>query len=146
MCLNINKNNVKITDVISAEKGQDITLPEPELEGYDFAGWYQDGEYISHISKFEENTVLEAKWLEEDRQEIVLSFVGATGEVIRTANIKCGGIIGDVLYTYVTPFRDGYLFDGWQDETGKKVGYDTIVECHDITLTAMWNEIILSKK
>ena len=132
----------KVYKVIKTEKHKAVALPEPEKEGYDFDGWYDGDIYYSHGAIFNKSVKLEAKWLDQNRQEVELSFASdSSGNIIKTVNIKCGGVIGDTLFNSITPIKTGYVFQYKKKKKGNRVKNDSKIECRDMTYTATWKKI-----
>ncbi len=118
-------------------------LPEVVRDGYAFDGWYYvDGaEEEKKISAGEtvvlgKNTRIVAHWRPDQKVKITLdpgegTIDGKDGE--RILNAYQGKAIGDL----PVPKREGYIFLGWQDGSGKLYNLtDSFSE--DETLTAEW--------
>ena len=59
-------NNESTLDSIEIKKGESINLPILERDGYEFLGWYIDGEKIDNNYKFDKITILSARWEKEE--------------------------------------------------------------------------------
>ncbi|NMN02518.1 InlB B-repeat-containing protein, partial [Bifidobacterium panos] len=112
--------------------GEETKLPTPTKDGYTFDGWYdEDGNKVDAIPTDAKDMKITAKWT-ADEYDITYDPNGGT---LPTDAPKT--------HTYgqetklPTPTRDGYTFDGWYDEAGKKL--DTIpTDAKDMKVTAKW--------
>ena len=107
-------------------------LPTPSKDGYTFDGWQdKDGNKVDKVPAEPEDVELTAKWTGKDHN---VSFDTDGGKLPdgtpSQGTYKTGAALP-------TPTRDGYTFDGWQDEDGNKV--DKVpAEPEDVKLTAKW--------
>ena len=119
--------NVETMDEIA------LTNYVPTKLGYDFVGWYLDGNKIDSISELKDYN-LTAQWEAKDYH---ITYENA--ELINEENFGT--------YTYdeelklpgssdVTP-RDGYTFIGWNYNTKEAIAKNANEQNH-ITLTAIW--------
>lgn len=122
----------------------EITLPVPVKDGYEFKGWYLnedfDGKTISIIAKnTRKDYVLYAKW-----------------EKIYNINYELdGGTLPKDAINYYhqgleeklpIPTKTGYVFMGWNDKTTATSGYTSIPISYeqDITIKAIWKKCLYS--
>ena len=114
-----------------------VELPVPTKTGYTFDGWYtlsSGGTKVNTPYKPTSNVTLYAHWR---ANEYTITFnPGDKGTVSPTSK----KVTYDQKYgTLPIPVREGYVFDGWEDETGNKVDSNQIVKItENTTLTAKW--------
>ncbi len=104
---------------VKVEKGNAISLPKAEKEGYVFLGWYsakEGGTRIDAELTVTEDTTLYARWEKEsgkpeERPEATITFDADGGEM------EGGDITAKVGDTVTLPLctKDGYEFIGWYD-------------------------------
>jgi uncharacterized repeat protein (TIGR02543 family) len=134
-----NENPVTYT----VESG-DITLSAPTKNGYDFVGWYGNGEFngdaITGIAKGTTgDTTLFAKWSDPVKYEITYELNG--GELPEgVSNPAEYTVESDI--TLPIPTREGYNFVGWYDKKDNKIEKIVNGSTGDIELTAKWEIII----
>lgn len=97
----------------------EVILQTPTYKGYTFLGWYESvdfaGEVISSIPKGSTGSkTFYAKW-EIGTYTITLDLQGGTG-----GTETVSAIYGSAMPTITVPTREGYLFDGYYDQTGGK--------------------------
>lgn len=124
---------------VRAEKGDSITLPTPEKEGYDFEGWFvsenYEGSALGESYLVEGDITLYAKW---DAYDGTIKFESNGGTKYSDLSFYAQKV------NIPTPEREGYLFAGWYDNetfSGEKIE-GTILPKEDMTLYAKWEEII----
>ncbi len=114
-------------------------LKTPEKKGYDFDGWYVDGEYVTElpIDVVESGVVIEARWVIINFNIIFVGVDGAENNNPGTYNVETGNV---VLNDAVKP---GYTFDGWYNGDRKvdEIPADTLA---DITIEAHFTVIIFN--
>lgn len=121
-------------EAVTIEKGSTLDLPNPTVEGYDFDGWFNEGdEKFDSSYTVDANITLTAKWTKlwtvtymSDGDEIASEIV-RDGEsiVLKAPSIE----------------KTGYTFYRWLDgEVYKPVNSSTEITA-DITLTAIWEKI-----
>ena len=121
-----------------------ITLPIPTKDGYDFVGWYGNGEFngdaITEIAKGTTgDTTLFAKWSDPVKYEITYELNG--GELPEgVSNPAEYTVESDI--TLPIPTREGYNFVGWFDKENKKIEKIAEGSTGDVELTAKWKIII----
>ena len=104
---------------VKVEKGNVISLPKAEKEGYIFLGWYsakEGGTRIDAEITVTEDITLYARWEKEsgrpeERPEATITFDADGGEM------EGGDITAKVGDTVTLPLctKDGYEFIGWYD-------------------------------
>ena len=112
----------------------DLTnLTKPTRTGYEFNGWYYNGEKIldTTIISVAKDHTLKADWTPLDYTITFDSNGGEVTEALR--NIAYDSRYGEL----PTPTRKGYTFDGWYTKDGSKVGADYITK-GDAVLYAHW--------
>ncbi len=124
-------------EAISAEEGDQITLPTPEREGYAFDGWYEDaafsGEAVSSVTVSESKTYY-AKWT----KNYAVTLDAGAGQLSSAPAIrlKAGEKILAAVEGYV-PTRTGWQFGEWL-LGGTAITETTGMPESDITLTARY--------
>ncbi len=114
-----------------------VELPVPTKTGYTFDGWHtlsSGGTKVNTPYKPTSNVTLYAHWT---ANEYTITFnPGDKGTVSPTSK----KVTYDQKYgTLPIPVREGYVFDGWEDEAGNKVDSNQIVKItENTTLTAKW--------
>ena len=112
--------------------GADVTAPaDPEKEGNDFQGWYEDAEFTTAAT-------IPAKMPAEDltfyakfgTNTITLSFVDEDGTPLRD---DVSGEYDTAIPAIADPEKEGYTFAGWDPALPEKFPAD------DTTYTATWD-------
>ena len=116
-----------------------VSLPTPVKEGYDFVGWYQDGELIEVVSN--QNYKLTAKWeVAPTKYTITYNLVG--GYWTTTPN-KTEFSEGEVVELPI-PVKEGSEFLGWYTTAdyneSSKINYGALAVEEDIVLYAKWED------
>ncbi|MBO7214188.1 MAG: InlB B-repeat-containing protein [Clostridia bacterium] len=114
--LNLNGGTISGSTTIVADLWEDLTIPTPVKEGYNFTGWYCDGAYVN-LKPFmieKEAITLNATWSAKT-YGVLLDFNGGTyvendGSVV--SKKKASATYGNSV-TFPTPTREGYEFSGW---------------------------------
>ena len=120
-------------------ESEDITLPIPTKDGYDFVGWYGNDEFngdaITGIAKGSTgDTTLFAKWNGPIEYTITYNNIeGATNENPTTYTVESDTI------QLVAAVKAGYDFAGWFDKDGEEVTAIAKGSTGNIELTAKWN-------
>lgn len=131
------------------ESGQTLTRPEdPVKEGYEFLGWYLDGELFDFSTEITENITLEARFakIEETTlstaKRFTVTFDSNGGSSIFSQTV----IEGSTVKKPENPTKEGYTFVSWQ-LNGKDYDFSTKVTSN-LTLVAKWekNEDVYSLK
>jgi uncharacterized repeat protein (TIGR02543 family) len=128
----INPNTITNYTVTS----DSIELKDPTKEHYLFGGWYNtNNKKVTEIPKGSTgDCVLTAKWTPE---EYSITYDNVTAKEnpnkITSYNVETSTI------TLANPKRSGYVFLGWYDQTGKKVGKIQKGSFGNLTLSAKWS-------
>ena len=136
---NANGGNVG-TNSVTIIKGETITLPEPERNGYDFAGWYTEtlgGSQVTEETQFNDDTTIYAHWSAAN-YEITYNLNG--GSATNPSNYT----IETETFTLNNPTKEGYDFVGWSG-TDLEGNNNTEVTINNGTIgdrsyTANWKE------
>ena len=139
-----------VPESIDFTVNDEIELPEPNKDGYNFAGWYRDEAFSGEpLQKIEmgtaENLVLYAKWEAKtievflkccDKHELVTVYM----------------IFGEMnnLDAYLPDTHEGYIFDGWAYNgisycTGDGTALQNWLIDDAVTLEAQWIELYYIK-
>ncbi|WP_026493457.1 InlB B-repeat-containing protein [Butyrivibrio sp. XPD2002] len=92
-------------------------LPDAELYGYDFLGWFdaeEGGNKVTEETVFTEDITLYAHWSPISSTIHFCDNEGGTGD--KEATVYYGGTYEDALKIAGTPSREGYTFLGWFTE------------------------------
>ena len=129
------------------ESGQTLTRPEdPVKEGYEFLGWYLDGELFDFSTEITENITLEARFakIEETTsstaKRFTVTFDSNGGSSIFSQTV----IEGSTVKKPENPTKEGYTFVSWQ-LNGKDYDFNTKVTSN-LTLVAKWEKKNVSDK
>ena len=113
-----------------------VTLPIPTRAGYIFEGWWDAPEGGTRIRSntvcTTADTVLYARWREDNTVTIHLMYNGKTDTVTMTKGSSFGSLF--------TPEKEGCTFDGWYLNGTEKVYPDTPVPERNAYLEARWIE------
>jgi uncharacterized repeat protein (TIGR02543 family) len=103
---------------IGLNRGENIgELPDAELYGYDFLGWFdaeEGGNKVTEETVFTEDITLYAHWSPISSTIHFYDNEGKTGD--KEATVYYGGAYADALKIAGTPSREGYTFLGWFTE------------------------------
>lgn len=126
----------------SYEENDGTTLPTPTLEGKEFGGWYTDEAYTTS-SKVTSLTTgdlkLYARWqTPASGTTHNISYELNEGTLPADAPVVFDEASG--LWDLPIPTKEGFKFEGWRD-------IEHIAEgtAEDVTLVAIWSEIIICK-
>lgn len=115
-------------------------LPSVTRKNYDFDGWYTAPDGGDKISNGDEVNwkikALYAHWLSKETYSITLNANG--GACQENSVVRRGGArVGDL----PTPFRNGYVFDGWYShcEGGVEIDSSALVQ-QNMTVFAHWTQ------
>ncbi len=119
--------------------GKSYELPEPEMTGYEFVGWYNGR------TEFE----LDGKWRYDDDVHLTAKWIVEEYEVDLDAN---GGTVSRDhyeieyrdSYSFPTPTRKGYEFVGWYHNSTQISLSGTWTITRSVTLKAKWEPIVYS--
>ena len=107
----------------------EVELPTPTKEGYDFLGWYSGSTKIERLTE-NKHYVLTAKW-EVATVKYTVSLNVNGGEV----EVESIQFVEDEEVELPTPTKEGYDFLGWYEN---EVLVSTIDENRDYVLVAKW--------
>lgn len=111
----------------------------PEKDGYTFNGWYTDKEFLNPFdfsTKIIEETFLYAKFT--INQYSILYHLNS-GEWPNDTDPKQSYTILNCGSLLPKPVREGYLFEGWQDDTGNYIDFLPLPEnLKNLSLQACW--------
>ena len=137
-------------DVIYANLGESIgKLPTPERSGYEFLGWYEDGNErweVDRRTKVEYEMEIVALWKPLGNLVAVDFRLNADESLNDGAKmyfeIVKGQRIATVLSSLPTASKEDtddayYKFLGWKDENGNTVSLTTIID-KDMSLIPVW--------
>ena len=137
-----------VPDEIQVTVGEKIgRLPTPVRPGYEFLGWYEDGNErweITRKDEVEDEMELVALWSPLG-DLVTVEFAVASGETLNGdvlyVDIVKGQRINSALQTLPTASKDDYIFKGWKDASGITVTVTTKVES-DLVLYPVWERIV----
>lgn len=124
-----------IEDVV-ANKGDEVTLPTPQREGYKFEGWYLnesfEGEPIKDIVA-EGDVTYYAKW-----SQLCVITLDLNGGTLSTTTVYAenGANVYDAVKNYA-PTKEGFIFGAWFNGD-KELAKNTRLTETGITLTAQY--------
>lgn len=104
-----------------------------EKVGYEFVGWFLDGEKFSFSTKIQKDIVLYANW--NELTVVTVKYDYDYENIIKTEDVG----VGDVLNEPTIPEREGYQFVGWYLNHEKFNFSESIYT--PITLKALWRGI-----
>ena len=121
------------------EENATVNKPaDPTREGYDFLGWYLDGEAFDFDAAITGDVTLIAKW---EKIVVTPTYYTVTFDYNDgvTDSLEVDVEEGTTVTQPEDPAREGYEFLGWYLND---VGFDfTVVITGDVTLVAQWEEI-----
>ena len=115
--------------------------------GYEFLGWYLDGEKYDFNTPVTEKIILEAKWKKKDNEKpiepddnkeiYIVDFDSNGGSRVASKKV----VEGDAVTRPNDPTKDCYDFVGWYTNEAftKRYDFSTPVT-HDMTLYAKWRD------
>jgi uncharacterized repeat protein (TIGR02543 family) len=121
----------------TVRSGDTATYVASTRVGYEFLGWYLDGEKYDFNTPVTRKITLVAKWKEKQNKynEYDVCFVTNGG-----TKISCQTVLeGDTAYKPSNPTKSCYNFDGWYTDSNFKYQYNFNTRVYDdITLYAKW--------
>ena len=120
---------------VTIEKGSTLEdLPNPEVEGYDFDGWFKEGdEKVDSPYTVDANITLTAKWTKLWTVTYMSDGVIIDSEIVRDGE--------SIVLETPSIEKPGCTFDCWLDGEVYKPVNSSIEITADITLTALWEKI-----
>ena len=130
-------NNSIYYEVEVKKNDPDSKPTDPTRSGYDFKGWYMNGELYDFSAKVTEEISLTAKWVAKESpktDKVTVSFdtVGGTDIEAQVMNAN------EKVFKPINPTREGYTFVEWQ-LNGKTFDFNTEIT-ESIVLTAKWEK------
>lgn len=122
-------------------------LPTPTRGGYEFLGWYEDGNErweVDRRTKAEYEMEIVALWAPKGDLVTVEFTVGPDEELLGDVlflEIVKGQRVSTVISKLPTATRPDYKFKGWKDASGNSVSLTTQVN-GDLVLSPVWERII----
>ena len=104
-------NNGKANDEIVTQKGNTITVPDPEKTGYDFAGWYTDEGLTTKFdvnAPVTEDITIYAKWKARRFADYTVKYETADGKEVAASKTKRGQIGSTVTEKAMAPTDTAY--------------------------------------
>lgn len=125
---------------MKAKKGEKVTLPEANKEGYTFDKWVDDKntEYTTEAT-FENDVTLTAKYTEikADAKTVKVTYDSKGGSKVSATTYECKDD-SITIKLPKAPTKDGYNFVSWADKNGKVILGGAKLTCENITLYANW--------
>lgn len=119
---------------VTIEKGSTLDLPNPTVEGYDFDGWFNEGdEKFDSSYTVDANITLTAKWTKLWTVTYMSDGVEIGSEIVRDGE--------SIVLKAPSIEKTGYTFYRWLDGEVYKPVNSSIEITADITLTALWEKI-----
>lgn len=124
--------------------GEELELPEPEREYFDFEGWTLDGADIESIGEDQEGDItLVATWVQVETQiffdlgVVDIAVSEALPDAGETFDTEEGADLSKVEYI---PSAPGYLFSGWYSDAELTQAITEIPEdtTEPVTIYAKW--------
>ena len=122
--------------------GTTATYVESYRYGYEFLGWYLNGEKYDFKTLVTEKITLYAKWKkkeiqEEDKEKYLVDFDSNGGSYVKVQEVEDGGLV----IRPEDPVRECYDFAGWYIDSAltQKYDFNTPVTS-DMTLYAKWRD------
>ena len=123
---------------LKIKKGDSITLPDTERDGYYLIGWYLDGKKIENGFIFVDDATLVAKWEAKTKEvkKFSVNFDSKGGSKVNKIEVECG----KTLKLPKNPTKEGYTFLRWEDKNGNPIYNDVKLYCENVTLYAVWEK------
>lgn len=121
-------------EAVTIKKGSTLDLPNPTVEGYDFDGWFNEGdEKVDSSYTVDANITLTAKWTKLWTVTYMSDGVEIDSEIVRDGE--------SIVLKAPSIEKTGYTFYRWLDGEVYKPVNSSIEITADITLTAIWEKI-----
>ena len=121
-------------EAVTIKKGSTLDLPNPTVEGYDFDGWFNEGdEKFDSSYTVDANITLTAKWTKLWTVTYMSDGVEIDSEIVRDGE--------SIVLKAPSIEKTGYTFYRWLDGEVYKPVNSSIEITADITLTALWEKI-----
>lgn len=131
------------TKTMTVEKGSSVTAPELTRDGYDFAGWYDDGGNLADFTNITSDLTVTAHWSEQttppvEKFTVTFSAEGGSWQDGTTANKEVIVEKGNAATAPAAPTKEGFTFDGWDTD------FSNITS--DLTVKAKWKKQVFVVK
>lgn len=135
--VNFDSNGGTPVDSIPVKAGDTVSYRSTSRIGYEFLGWYLNGEKYDFNTPVTKRITLTAKWrkIQSDKEEYDVCFVTNGG-----TNISCQTILeGNKANKPSNPTKSCYDFAGWYTTSSLNYKYDFNSKVYsDIILYAKW--------
>lgn len=119
---------------VTIEKGSTLDLPNPTVEGYDFDGWFNEGdEKFDSSYTVDANITLTAKWTKLWTVTYMSDGVEIDSEIVRDGE--------SIVLKAPSIEKTGYTFHCWEHGEAWIYADSSKEITADITLTARWEKI-----
>ena len=119
---------------VTIEKGSTLDLPNPTVEGYDFDGWFNEGdEKFDSSYTVDANITLTAKWTKLWTVTYMSDGVEIYSEIVRDGE--------PIVLKAPSIEKTGYTFHCWEHGEAWIYADSSKEITADITLTARWEKI-----
>lgn len=116
----LNGGNELVSPITSYTKNDEITLPIPTRDGYNFEGWYLESDFINNIIKIElgstGNKVFYAKWSLIEAQLDNYSIIYILNGGVNPNDVVSSYTINDEVILPI-PTKEKYTFIGWYTDS-----------------------------
>lgn len=135
--IKFDSNGGTIVESQTIKNGEKIVKPiDPTKEGYQFDGWYLDGNKYYFDSKVTKNINLKAKWTKTTEEEkVIVTFDTDGGSKINNIEVTKG----EKITKPTDPTKEGYVFIEWLLDNNK-FNFDIEI-VSDIKLVAKWEKL-----
>lgn len=124
----------------SHEVGSLVNLEgNPGLEGYEFHGWYYEGEEVSSIIMPANGATVTGYWTEAPHQQGTINFYDGD-DIYKTIS----GDLGAEANAPEAPTKEGYTFVGWVDANGGEVTFPVRFTEDGANYYAKWQKTALT--
>lgn len=121
-------------EAVTIEKGSTLDLPTPTVEGYDFDGWFNEGdEKFDSSYTVDANITLTAKWTKLWTVTYMSDGVEIDSEMVRDGE--------SIVLKAPSIEKTGYTFHCWEHGEAWIYADSSKEITADITLTARWEKI-----
>lgn len=118
----------------------DISTAVTTKDGYNFAGWYTEPEFITIVASvvLTRDMTVYAKWIKQEEPTFTITFNTNGGETVGPVVDIKGTVVN--LSSFI-PVRNGYVFEGWYKEAALKNQVTSITLAEDVTVYAKWTQL-----
>lgn len=127
---------VAVPDITGIEYGATLTLPEPEVTGKEFLGWYvSDSPYAPLFPMFSEITSDLDLYARYEDIEYTVTFQNGDGTIWATQEAH----YGDMMEIPEEPMMEDYFFNGWYYDQDEMMPVDfEALTMEDVDVYASW--------